>query len=177
MAPAAEKFSSFVALAQSRNFKEIRSNLLVAAVTAVLLYFIQWPALRAGLTVIVVSRVLLAAVSFRRHSSYRKLLDRLSHDDFNTAGMMPWFDEEQKFVSRAKLLYAGPILGLMILGYGLWVQTRNLWIAIALGVVYPASIAFGVWNANDVRAIRLIRKQRSLMASLLARNIRSQPPL
>lgn len=167
MAPAADKFSSFVAVAQSRNWKEIRSNLLVAALTAVLLYFIQWPALRPGLTVIVISRVTAAAVLFRRHSSYRKLLGRLRHDDLNTAGMMLWFDEEQNFVRWAKLLYAGPILGLMILGYGLWVQTRNRWIAIALGLVYPASIAFGVWNANDVRAIRLIRKQKSLMASLL----------
>ena len=167
MSPAADKFHSIVSLARSRTFKEIRSNLLVALLTAVLLYFIPWTALRPGLALIAIGRLAGAFVLWNRNRTYANTLSRARQSPAAEGWMLPWFDNEERFLKRVKFLYAGSMIGFAVLAYGFWLQTGNLWIALALGVAYPASVAFGAWHLNDVREIGALRRQKSQFLQLL----------
>lgn len=168
MAPAVDRFYSTVALASSRTSKEIRANLLVALLTAVLLYFIRWPSLRPGLALISLGRLAVALVLRRRKIGYANMLEQAGRRPEAEAWMLSCFDDEERFLKRVKFLYAGPMIGLAVLAYGLWLQAGNLWIALALGVAYPASIAFYTWHLNDVRGIRALLRQKSQFLQLLS---------
>jgi hypothetical protein len=168
MSPAVEQLASSVAIARSRISNEIRSAVLLAIVTAALLYFIRWPSLQPGLAIIVASRLIIAFALFRRNRAYRKTLDDVRRDRIQGSSVVSWFDGEERFLKRVKFFYAGPVVGVMILAYGFWMQTGSLWIAIALGLVYPASITIGIWRMYDVRGIRTLRRQRIQIQALLA---------
>lgn len=167
MAPAIEQFASDVAMARSRNSSEIRSAVLLAILMAALLYFIRWHSLQPGLAVMVAGRLIVAFVLFSRNRAYRKTQDEALQERMPESTVLSWFDDEEKFLKRVKFFYAVPVIGVVILAYGFWMQTHNLWITLALGLLYPASIAVGIWHMYDIRGIRTLRRQRAHIQALL----------
>jgi hypothetical protein len=57
-------------------------------------------------------------------------------------------------------------IGLVVLAYEFWVPTRNLWVALALGVVYPVTAYFGMVRGNIARTIQQLRTQKSELLKL-----------
>ena len=59
-------------------------------------------------------------------------------------------DSEQAFWTRLRLVdNFQRTLGFAVLGYGFWSATHNLWLALALGVLYPVVSALGVFNRRN----------------------------
>lgn len=115
----------------------------------------------------VAGRLIVAFVLFRRNRAYRKTQDEALQERMPESTVLSWFDDEEKFLKRVKFFYAVPVIGVVILAYGFWMQTHNLWITLALGLLYPASIAVGIWHMYDIRGIRTLRRQRAHIQALL----------
>jgi hypothetical protein len=161
MQSALERFSSFVTLARERHVKLMRFALVVAVLIALLFWQTQWITLRPALFLLLIGQVGTAAILFNRKTALSKRLD------LDEAGMLAWFDTEQTFVKYLAAFENGVrTIGLMVLAYGFWLTTRNLWVALALGVVYPVTAYFGMVRGNISRAIRQLRVQKTEMQEL-----------
>jgi hypothetical protein len=161
MRSAVEQFSSFVALARQRHAKHIRFSLLVGLLIAALLWQTQWITLRPALFLLLIGQFGTAAILFNRRAALSKRLD------LDKAGMLAWFDTEEGFVKYLTAFENGiRTVGLMVLAYGFWLPTRNLGVALALGVVYPIIAYFGLVRGNLARTIRQLRMQKSELDEL-----------
>jgi hypothetical protein len=157
-----ERFSSFVAVARGRHGKHMRFALLVAVLIALLLWQTQWFTLRPALFLLLIGQIGTAAILFNRKTALSRGLD------LDESGMLAWFDAEEAFVKYLAALENGVrTVGLMVLAYGFWVPTRNLWVALALGVVYPVTAYLGMVRGNIARTIQQLRTQKSEIKELL----------
>jgi hypothetical protein len=162
MQSAADRFSSFVTVARERYGKHMRFALVVAVLIALLLWQTQWITLRPALFLLLIGQVGAAAILFNRRMALSKGLN------LDAAGMLAWFDTEEAFVKYSAAFENGVrTIGLMVLAYEFWVSTRNLWIALALGVIYPVIAYFGMVRGNIARAIQQLRTQKSEIQKLL----------
>ena len=161
MQSAVERFSSFVTLARQGHVKHMRFALMVAVLIALLFWQTQWITLRPALFLLLIGQLGTAAILFNRKTALSKKLDS------DEAGMLSWFDTEEAFVKYLAAFENGVrTVGLMVLAYGFWVPTRNLWVTLALGVVYSATAYFGMVRGNISRVIRQLRVQKAEMQAL-----------
>lgn len=132
---------------------------MIAAVIAALLWQTRWPSLRLGLVILLAGQLGTAvALVFRN----RHIAGQWQHDPLG------WFDGEAEFLDRLALFESvARMAGFLVLGYGLWVVTRSLLIAVLLGAVYPLSIYFGMTRKNLQRAKAALRTQRENLESTL----------
>jgi hypothetical protein len=162
MQSALERFLSFVTLARQRHVKQMRFALLVAALIALLLWQTQWLTLRPALLLLLIGQLGTSAILFNRRIALSKKLD------WDEAGMLTWFVTEEKFVKYLAVFENGVrTLGLMVLAYGFWVSTRNLWLALTLGIFYPVIAYFGMVRGNLSRTIRRLKSQQDEVRQLL----------
>jgi hypothetical protein len=157
MSAAADRFLFFVALSRARNTKRRRFALLIAALIAVLLWQTQWLSLRPGLATLLTGQIGSALILLYRNRR-----------SVGSAELLAWFDQEKAFLERLALFENGlQMIGFLVLAFGLWSSTRNLWMAIALGIVYPATAYFGLTRRSDARAIEDLKKQKKEIQTLL----------
>ena len=52
----------------------------------------------------------------------------------------------------------------MLLGYGFWEITRNVWIALAIGALYPASLYLGVMRSGSAAGLKELLRHRDEMS-------------
>jgi len=123
--------------------KRLYTALLVAALISYLLYRTQWPALRPGLMVLLAGQVVDALALLWRRSQTRP-----------GAPSAEWLKAELRFthqLARADTVFQAA--GFLLLGYALWISSRNAWLALAIGVVYPVTSHFGIMRPRNA-AIR-----------------------
>jgi hypothetical protein len=162
MQMALERFSTFVAQARQRHARNLRFALVVGVLIAVLLWQTQWVALRAALFLLLLGQIGTAAILFHRQRALGKL------QPLNASGMLAWFASEERFVKYSSAFENGVrTLGLLFLAYAFWMATRNLGIALVLGVAYPVTVYFGMVRGNVARAVRQLKSQRSEIETLL----------
>ncbi len=156
MQSAVNQFLSYVTLARSRHLKHVRFALVVAALIALLLWQTQWITLRPALFLLLIGQIGMAAILFNRVRALAK------ENSASEAEMLAWFGMEEAFVKYSALFENGVrTLGLLLLAYGFWVPTRNLWVAVLLGLVYPITAYFGMVRGNISRTIRQLELQKS----------------
>jgi hypothetical protein len=161
---AVERFSSFVSIVRERHVKHMRFALVVAVLIALLLWQTQWIALRPALILLLLGQVGTAAILLNRRTPFSK------SPDLDEAGMLAWFDTEAVFVKYLAVFENGVrAIGLLVLAYEFWMTTRNLWVALALGVVYPMTAYFGMVRGSISRTIRQLRIQKNEIETLFNR--------
>ena len=130
---------------KARNNQQIRSSLLIAALVGVLLWKTQWPAIQAGLVVLLIGQLGLAGFLAFRNFRHRPAveLDELLEDEGAAMRKAGWLGNGSR------------LLGFVLLGFGVWRSTHNLPVSIGLGVVYPAVLAWGLVRSSSRYAVRL----------------------
>lgn len=78
--------------------------------------------------------------------------------------MLAWYKKEQVYVSWLSLFenaFRG--VGFLALAYGFWRATGQIWVAILLGIVYPAVAYFGMSRRAEQSQIKRLDAQRHEM--------------
>ena len=155
-APLDREWHALASGTRLRNKKRIRSSLLVALVVALLLWNTQWPAIRPGLFVLLVGQIALAGFLFIRSRQIEATTD-----------LDLWFDREASAMRFAGWLENGSrLVGFAILAFGFWRSTHNLPLSLALGLVYPLVIYWGLTRAATRRETRALNSHRLRLKSL-----------
>ena len=151
---------SISASTQSRNNQRIASSLIIAAVIALLLWKTQWPAIQPGLIVLLAGQVALAGFLAFRNSQLKL---------YEGADVNAWFAREEAALRQATLLETGArVVGFALLAFGFWRSTGNLLLSLALGVVYPAVVYWGLARVTNRRATARLRAQQERLELLRA---------
>ncbi|HEY3938476.1 MAG TPA: hypothetical protein VGL97_13660 [Bryobacteraceae bacterium] len=164
-----QDIKQIAALARQRNAKRMRFAFLIALLIAVLLWWTQWLSLRPGLVILLIGQL------------GSGLILRYRNHKLAAAGRVApliWFDDEEAFVKRLSLFENGlRAIGFLVLAFGLWTSTRSLWLAVALGIVYPATAYFGMARRSDARLIEELRRQKKEMQELPGTAEHSENPI
>ncbi|HEX4229754.1 MAG TPA: hypothetical protein VHZ07_13865 [Bryobacteraceae bacterium] len=116
------------------NTRRLRTSLLAAVLIGVLAWYTKWPSLRLGLLILFVGQLGLAVMVLLRNRAL--------------AGQTA--DSQEAFLRRLRLFdNFQRTFGFAVLAYGFWTATRNLWLSLALGVLYPAVCAAGIFNRRE----------------------------
>ncbi len=155
------ELESISASAKARNNKRIGLSLLIAALIALLLWKTQWPAIQPGLGILLAGQIGLAGFLAYRNSQLKQF-DGTERE----ADVGAFFAGEEAALTRSTLLENGSrLLGFAALAFGFWRSTGNLVLALALGVIYPVVVYWGLARANSRRArVRLRAQQQRLQA-------------
>ncbi len=161
MQGAPSPYVQVVAHAQQRNRTHLRFAALVAIPIATLLWRTQWLTLRPGLIVLLLGQLGATAALLHRRAALKKNFIQAEHGN----GFEPpiWFAMEAAFVKRLAIFENSlRFIGFVLLAYGFWTATRSLWLALAIGVVYPITAYLGIGRANTQRTLHdlEIQKQR-----------------
>jgi len=117
--------------------------LLVGALISYLLYQTQWPALRPGLMVLLAGQAVDALALLWRGSQTASVLSA------------QWLNAELRFTNRlARIDTVFQTAGFLLLGFALWTSTRNSWLALAIGVIYPLTAYFGMTRPRNAAITR-----------------------
>ena len=166
MQSATARFSSLVALAHTRHVKRMQFAWLMAVLIAFLLWRTQWPMLWPGLWILLAGQIGAALFLIYRLRS-GKGEENISLDGSG----LQWFDKEETFLKRLFLFEnLVRILGFLVLAYGFWLATRSLGIAIALGLIYPIIVYFGIGRRNNIRNIRQLQSQKNEIQTLVSQS-------
>ncbi|HWF48366.1 MAG TPA: hypothetical protein VG168_15265 [Bryobacteraceae bacterium] len=116
------------------NTRRLRTSVLAAILIGALAWYTKWPSLRLGLLILFVGQLGLAVVVVMR----------------NRALAAQSADSQEAFLRRLRLFdNFQRTFGFAVLAYGFWTASRNLWLSLALGIVYPAVCATGIFNRRD----------------------------
>jgi hypothetical protein len=159
-AHALNTFHSVIAEAQRRNAKRAHFAELIAVLLAILLWETKWLALRPGLVILLIGQLGVALVLILRNLRLSKDLERWS-SSVEKDDLLAWFEAEGAFARRSTWFESGArLLGLIVVAYGFWAVTGNLWVALAIGVVYPVSLYFGMMRSSNAVTLQRLEKQR-----------------
>lgn len=151
-----------ITLARTRNMKHLRFASLVTILLAALFWRTQWLTLRPGLLVLLAGQLGTALFLVYRTGIISKNLRELQQTAVLSSDVLGWLDAEQTFVKRLAFLEnASRVIGFVLLAYGFWVATQSLWLAFAIGVVYPVTAYFGIGRKNTVRTLRDLEAQKN----------------
>ncbi len=161
MSGAPDRFLFFVAVERARHLKQLRFASFVAALIAVLIYRTQWLILRPGLMILLAGQAGAAAFLLWRNTALSKDLNRINVGAMAKEAIPVWFKKEEQFVKHLALLESVcQVIGFVALGYGFWMATRTVWLALAIGVVYPATVYLGMTRVKNLRAIKQLRTEK-----------------
>jgi len=155
----ASRYGQAIGLALQRNRKQLRFAALVAVLIAALLWRTQWLTLRPGLALLLMGQLCATAMLLYRTTVLSKALAETRSRSRSDA--LAWFASEQTFVQRLALFEnALRFIGFFLLAYGFWQATRSLWLAFAIGVIYPVAAYFGIGRTNTQRTLRELQVQK-----------------
>jgi len=116
------------------NTRRLRTSVLAAVLIGFLVWYTRWPSLKLGLFILLAGQLGLTVMVLIRNRSLAN----------ESAG------SEEVFLRRYRLFdNLQRTLGFAALAYGFWSVTRNLWVSLALGILYPAVCAAGLFNRRD----------------------------
>ena len=155
-----DRFLSFLILERAYHAKRLCFAALLATLIAILLYQTQWLMLRPGLTILLFGQVGLVLSLTLRNVKLSKDLDRRKIDT-TEASFPAWLEREELFVKRLAVFESAcQIIGFATLGYEIWVPTRSSLLALAIGVLYPATAYFGITRGKNLKAINRLRTEK-----------------
>ena len=149
-----DPFRSFLVSERSRHAKRARFAAMMAVLIAILAYQTQWMFLRPGLLILLAGQAGVVLALVLRNAQLSKELP-----------LSDWFEREELFLKRLALFEnACQIIGFITLGYELWIATRRLWLALAIGALYPATAYFGMARPRNQQAVRRLRTEKEKIA-------------
>lgn len=119
----------------------LRTSVLAAILIGFLVWYTEWPSLKIGLILLLFGQLGIAMMLLIRKRTAAAHITT-SEDEF--LWRLRVFDNCQRLV------------GFAALGYGFWTATRNVWLALALGILYPAVCAIGLFTRRN-RSGRTLR--------------------
>lgn len=164
-----DRFLSFLLLQRALHTKRWRFAAVMALFIAILSYQTQWLILRPGLTILLTGQAGVVFLLLWRNAKLSQDLNRwkaAAAEEPLPAGaaeepLSTWFEAEEKFVKRLAIFETiCQMVGFVTLGYEIWVVTRSLLLALAIGVVYPATSYFGITRVRNRKAIRQLRTEK-----------------
>jgi hypothetical protein len=161
MQGAGERFLLFVVLERDRHIRRLRLPSLTAVLIGVLLYQTQWLILRPGLTILLAGQVGVVVALLLRSTALSEDLNRLNAGVLNQEAVRAWFEKEEAFARRLALFESGcQAIGFIALGYAFWVTTQSYFLALMIGIVYPATVYFGITRRRNLRMFKQIRAEK-----------------
>jgi hypothetical protein len=162
MRSALGRIEAFAKSAKARNAKRIQSSGLIAVLLGVLLWQTRWPSLRLGLVLLLFSHVGGALLLLYRNRELARDIEALEEQLFDESKMGRWFDREQSWAKRVMLFEnISRTAGFLALGYGFWVPTGSVTVAVLLGVMYPAVTYFGLERRSYERRRQALTSEKS----------------
>ncbi len=156
-----DRFSAFLVSERARHIRRLRLAGVIAVLIVVLIYQTQWLMLRPGLAILLAGQLGVVVALLWRNAKLLKDLDSGKRDVLEENAVLAWFQSEERFMRRLMLFESGcQMIGFGALGYGFWMVTRSLWLAIAIGVVYPVSSYLGVTRRRSRDTIRKLRTEK-----------------
>ena len=143
----------------------MRLAAMVAALIAVLIYQTQWFMLRPALAILLAGQAGAVVALLWKNRGITKDLDRWKTSPVEEATVVDWFASEERFVRRLLLLESGcQLIGFLALGFEFWMVTRSLWLAAAIGFLYPVSSYFGVTRRRSRDVIKKLHSEKQQVA-------------
>ncbi len=157
MTSALDRISSYAAAMRTRNAARVRSNAIIAVLLALLLWETQWPSLRPGLLILLIAYLGSALWLSYRNKQLAHAIEQVEEGLFKPAAIPKWFNTEEAFLRRL-MLFENILrtIGFAVLGYGFWVPTGSVLIAVLLGAVYPAISYFALERRNYRRRLQTL---------------------
>lgn len=169
MEAARERVYALMEKAQAGNMARVRSAAVVAFLMAALLWFTKWPTLRPGLLILLCGQIVLILILLQRRVLLARKIERWHASFPERDPFAEWFDGEVRFTTRLGIIEdLIRTIGFLTLGYGFWIATGSVLIALALGVVYPAFAYFGMERKKRQRAKRALQAEKDAVNALLA---------
>jgi len=168
MQAALDRFLSFMAIARTRNAKQMRFAGFMAALIAVLLWQTRWLALQPGLGILFIGQLGALFVLLYRNATLSRDFARWKTAAPPAAGLLVWFDREKAFATRLALFENGSrAIGMIVLAYGFWKTTGNVPVALVIGIVYPLSVYFGMVRKKNQSTIKDLRAWKNEIQELI----------
>ena len=165
MNTAVDQFFSFVESERTGHVKRLRFAALMCILILALLYRTEW-LLRPGLLILFAGQAGVAMVLFVRSQQLRKTLHSrqiVAKED----EIADWFEGEKSFVRRVGLFETTcHIGGFAVLGYEFWLASRSLFVALAIGIVYPAAMYFGIIRKRNLKSVRQLTAKKQQFATM-----------
>lgn len=170
MQESGNRFRLFLVAQRTQYAKKLRSIAVIGALIAVLLYQTQWLGLRPGLAILLTNQAGLASILIWRWTRLNKDLDLskmdLPNTDVGHTFAAVWLEGEERLIKNLALIEnVCQMIGFATLGYEIWIATGSLWLAVAIGLIYPLTAYFGLVRGQHRRAIRRLRTEREALMS------------
>ncbi len=176
MQAAVERVASFLLSVRARNRTRIRSAVVIALVIGALLWQTRWPSLQPGLALLLFGQLAVALLLWFRNTRLANGLERLRQRT-DPVQLLSWFDMEAVEIKQLSLVENGMrAAGFLLLAWGFWTATRNLWISVALGLFYPVAAYFGLARRSDRTARERLFNEREEVQAILRGAEASSPP-
>jgi hypothetical protein len=162
-----DQFFSFVASERTSHARRLRFASLLCILIVGLLYRTQWIVLRPGLTILLGGQAGVAIASFFRNQQLRKTLHQQEIWPAEQDSISAWFEGEESFVRRLALFETiCQMAGFAVLGYELWIASGSLPVAVAIGIVYPAAMYFGMARKRNSTWTRQLMTKKQQIATM-----------
>ena len=156
-----DRFLLFVVTERARHTKRLRLPSLMVVLIAILLYQTQWPVLRPGLAILLAGQAGVMVALFLRSVTLAEDLNRRNSGVLDGAAVVAWFAGEEAFVKRLAFFESGcQTLGFAALGYAFWTATQSLWLALAIGLVYPITTYLGITHRRNLKTLRQLEAEK-----------------
>jgi len=165
-----ERLAIAMTAARIRGLSRIRSAFFIAILLIALLWFTQWPSLRAGLLLLLAGQFAIVVLTLWRNRQIEKEGRALSELALQTDDLPAWFDEELRSVALVASCEAGlRTLGFLVLAFGFWKATGNATLSLVLGVGYPAITFFTMDRRKQLAAQHRLRAEKASVEAMLRR--------
>jgi hypothetical protein len=161
-----DQFFSFIASERANHRRRLRVAAILCIIIAALLYSTEWIVLRPGLTILLIGQGGVACALLFRNHQLGETLGYQKGGAIEKHFFAPWFDGEISFVRRLSFFESlCQIVGFVVLGYEFWIASRSLWLALAIGAIYPSAMYFGISRKANRKAIRDLLSKGQEMAT------------
>jgi hypothetical protein len=167
MNTAVDQFFSFVESERTGRVKRLRFAALMCILILALLYRTEWLILRPGLLILFAGQAGVAMALFVRSQQLRKTLHSRQIGAIQEDEIAAWFEGEKSFVRCLGLFETTcHIGGFAVLGYEFWLASRSLFVALAIGIVYPAAMYFGITRKRNLKSVRQLTAKKQQFATM-----------
>jgi hypothetical protein len=161
LSSAAQRVILLVQNSLARNSQAMRVAIIIVVLIGALIWRTQWPSLQPGLWILLGGQIGVVLLRLRRIPEQKKVITSLRAEALDERSLLDWFRTERQFIKNLGLFEnGGRSLGFLSLAYGFWTSTRQLWLSLALGLVYPLVAYAGMARRTEMAQLRRLEAQR-----------------
>lgn len=169
MDTAVDQFFSFVSSERTSHVKRLCFAALMCILILALLYRTEWLILRPGLLILFAGQAGVGIALFVRNQQLSKRLQRRQIGGRQEDAITAWFEGEESFIRRLGLSETTcQMTGFAVLGYEFWLGSRSLFVALAIGIIYPAAMYFGITRKGSSKSVRRLTAKKQQIASMFS---------